>query len=94
MNRIIVATLILASSYSFASAEDITSKVMNDLPGVTGRGVTVNPTAKINDGSLSAKAMKDWVGVTGRGRTANPTAHPHDGGLSDAAMLLELGANG
>jgi hypothetical protein len=36
---------------------------MKDAPGVTGDGMTANPTAKPDDKSLTGKAMKDHPGV-------------------------------
>ncbi len=86
MNKLILAIALLAATGSFASAEDLTSKAMKDLPGVTGSGATGNPTAKPDSGSLSEKAMQDAPGVTGNGATVNPTAKPDSGSLSEKAM--------
>ena len=86
MNRIVIATLILAASHSFASARDLSTKVMQDNPGVTGAGTTANPTAKPETGGLAEQAMRIAPGVTGSGATANPTAKPDAKGLAEKAM--------
>jgi hypothetical protein len=86
MNRIILATLILAASHSFASARDLSTKVMQDNPGVSGAGATVNPTAKPETGGLAEQAMRLSPGVNGSGTTANPTAKPAAKGLAEKAM--------
>lgn len=86
MNRIILATLILAASHSFASARDLSTKVMQDNPGVSGVGATVNPTAKPETGGLAEQAMRLSPGVNGSGTTANPTAKPAAKGLAEKAM--------
>jgi hypothetical protein len=93
MNRIILATLILAASHSFASARDLSTKVMQDNPGVTGAGSTVNPTAKPDTGGLAEYAMRSSPGVTGSGTTANPTAKPDAHGLAEKAMQDHPGVN-
>ena len=86
MNRIILATLILAASHSFASARDLSTKVMQDPPGVTGVGATSNPTAKPETGGLAEQAMSIAPGVNGTGATADPTAKPAAKGLAEKAM--------
>lgn len=86
MNRIILATLFLAASHTLASARDLSTKVMQDNPGVTGSGTTTNPTAKPDTGGLAEQAMRISPGVTGAGTTANPTAKPARGGLAEKAM--------
>ncbi len=86
MNRIIIATILLAASHSFASARDLSTKVMQDNPGVTGAGSTVSPTAKPETGGLAEQAMKISPGVNGAGTTANPTAKPGAKGLAEKAM--------
>lgn len=86
MNRIILATLILAASHSFASARDLATKVMQDNPGVTGAGATSNPTAKPETGGLAEQAMSIAPGVNGTGATADPTAKPAAKGLAEKAM--------
>lgn len=86
MNRILLATLILATSYSLASARDLSTKVMQDNPGVSGAGTTADPTAKPDTKGLAEKAMKDHPGVNGSGNTANPTAKPDTKGLAEKAM--------
>ena len=91
MNRIIIATILLAASHSFASARDLATKVMQDNPGVTGAGSTVNPTAKPETGGLAEQAMKISPGVNGAGTTANPTAKPGAKGLAEKAMQVHPG---
>lgn len=86
MNRIVIATLILAASHSFASARDLSTKVMQDNPGVTGGGQTTNPTAKPETGGLAEQAMRISPGVNGAGTTADPTAKPAARGLAEKAM--------
>lgn len=93
MNRIILATLILAATHSFASARDLSTKVMQDNPGVTGAGSTVNPTAKPATGGLAEQAMRISPGVNGQGTTANPTAKPATKGLAEKAMQDHPGVN-
>ena len=93
MNRIILATLILAATHSFASARDLSTKVMQDNPGVTGAGSTVNPTAKPETGGLAEQAMRISPGVNGQGTTANPTAKPAAKGLAEKAMQDHPGVN-
>ena len=93
MNRIILATLILAATHSFASARDLSTKVMQDNPGVTGAGSTVNPTAKPETGGLAEQAMRISPGVNGQGTTANPTAKPASKGLAEKAMQDHPGVN-
>ncbi|MBA4132764.1 MAG: hypothetical protein C0519_15245 [Hyphomicrobium sp.] len=86
MNRFIFAALVLAASHSFASARDLSTKVMQDNPGVNGSGVTANPTAKPETGGLAEHAMRIAPGVSGSGSTANPTAKPAAQGLAEKAM--------
>ncbi len=86
MNRFILATLVLAASHSFASARDLSTKVMQDNPGVTGSGVTANPTAKPETSGLAEQAMRISPGVSGAGSTSNPTAKPAAQGLAEKAM--------
>lgn len=86
MNRFILAALVLAASHSVASARDLSTKVMQDNPGVTGSGVTVNPTAKPETGGLAEQAMRISPGVNGAGMTTNPTAKPAAQGLAEKAM--------
>ncbi len=86
MNRIILATLVLAASHSFASARDLSTKVMQDNPGVTGSGATINPTAKPETGGLAEQAMRIAPGVNAAGTTSNPTAKPAAQGLAEKAM--------
>ncbi|OYW55226.1 MAG: hypothetical protein B7Y80_09535 [Hyphomicrobium sp. 32-62-53] len=86
MNRIILATLILAASHSVSSARDLSTKVMQDNPGVSGAGTTTNPTAKPETGGLAEHAMRISPGVNGPGTTANPTAKPAARGLAEKAM--------
>lgn len=93
MNRIILATLILAATHSFASARDLSTKVMQDNPGVTGAGSTVNPTAKPETGGLAEQAMRISPGVNGQGTTASPTAKPAAKGLAEKAMQDHPGVN-
>jgi hypothetical protein len=93
MKRIILATLILAATHSFASARDLSTKVMQDNPGVTGAGSTVNPTAKPETGGLAEQAMRISPGVNGQGTTANPTAKPAAKGLAEKAMQDHPGVN-
>ena len=81
------AALLFAASTTLAFAGgDISDKVMEDNPGVTGSGTTANPTAKPETGGLAEKAMKDAPGVSGGGSTANPTAKPDDKSLTGKAM--------
>ena len=93
MKKFILAAVFLASASSLTLASDIHDKVMSDLPGVTGRGVTSTPTARLDDGSLSSKVMHDTVGVTGPGRTTQPTARQLSGSLADKASRDLLGAS-
>ena len=93
MNRIILATLILAATHSFASARDLSTKVMQDNPGVTGAGITVNPTAKPETGGLAEHTMSISPGVNGSGTTANATAKPAAKGLAEKAMQDHPGVN-
>lgn len=93
MNRIILATLILAASHSVASARDLSTKVMQDNPGVSGAGTTSNPTAKPETGGLAEHAMRIFPGVNGPGTTANPTAKPAARGLAEKAMQDHPGVN-
>ncbi len=86
MKKFILALALLAAAGGNAFAEDLSTKVMKDTPGVTTGGSTVDPTAKPESGSLSEKAMKDAPGVTGGGTTAAPTAKPDSGSLSEKAM--------
>ncbi len=86
MNRIILATMIVAASHSFASARDLSTKVMQDNPGVSGPGTTSNPTAKPETSGLAEQAMRISPGVNGPGTTANPTAKPAARGLAEKAM--------
>jgi hypothetical protein len=86
MKRMIFAALALAAFGTSVSANDLSEKAMRDLPGVTGSGFTVNPTAKPSSGSLADKAAMDLIGRSAAGGTANPTSKPTDGGLSDKAM--------
>jgi hypothetical protein len=82
-----LAALLLAASTTFAFAGgDLSEKVMEDNPGVTGGGTTANPTAKPETGGLAEKAMKDAPGVSGGGSTASPTAKPDDRSLTGKAM--------
>jgi hypothetical protein len=87
MNKIILAAIVLVATSFGASAEDLTTKVMKDNPGVTGAGITANPTTKPVSGGLAEKAMRDLPGVSANGRTVNPTAKIASGSLSDAAVL-------
>jgi hypothetical protein len=93
MNRIILATLILSASHTFASARDLSTKVMQDNPGVSGAGTTVYPTAKPETGGLAEQAMRISPGVYGLGTTANPTAKPAARGLAEKAMQDHPGVN-
>lgn len=82
-----LAAILFAGSTTLAFAGgDLTEKVMQDSPGVTGGGSTSNPTAKPETGGLPEKVMKDSPGVTGDGKTANPTSKPDDKSLSGKAM--------
>lgn len=87
MKRItLVALLVMASTGITYAGGDLAEKEMKDSPGVTGAGVTANPTAKPETGGLAEKAMQDAPGVTGDGTTANPTAKPDNKSLSGKAM--------
>jgi hypothetical protein len=86
MNRFILATLLVAASHSLASARDLSTKVMQDNPGVTGGGITANPTAKPETSGLAEQAMRISPGVNGAGTTATPTAKPPRSGLAEKAM--------
>jgi hypothetical protein len=86
MNRFILATLLVAASHSLASARDLSTKVMQDNPGVTGGGTTANPTVKPEANGLAEQAMRISPGVNGAGTTATPTAKPPRSGLAEKAM--------
>jgi hypothetical protein len=91
MKTPILALIALALSASLVgAAEDgnLTTKAMKDLPGNSGGGAPINPTAKPDSGSLSEKAMQDQPGVNKdtTGKTLDPTAKPNDGSLATKAM--------
>ncbi|MBS0234598.1 MAG: hypothetical protein JSR99_14055 [Proteobacteria bacterium] len=97
MMKPLLAAMALALSTSVAvAAEDsnLTTKAMHDLPGNNGAGVTTNPTAKPNSGSLSEKQMQQQPGVNSdtSGMTATPNAKPADGSLEGAEMDQNAGA--
>lgn len=87
MKSIVIALVMVATS-SFAYAENITEKAMQDHPGHVGAGSTADPTAKPNSGSLSEKSMQIQPGVnTDRtSTTSEPTAQPDSSSLSGKAM--------
>ena len=74
-------------------ARDLSTKVMQDNPGVSGAGTTVNPTAKPETGGIAEQAMRISPGVNGPGTTANPTAEPAARGLAEEAMQDHPGVN-
>ncbi len=95
MKTSFLAAALIAMSASLALAEDsdLSSKVMKDLPGTKG-GVTANPTAKPDSGSLSEKQMQNQPGVNTdkTGTTATPNAKPSDGSISSKVMEDTPGA--
>ncbi len=93
MKQFILAALVLAATQSIAMARDLSTKVMQDNPGVTGGGATANPTAKPATGGLAETVMKISPGVNGAGNTFNPTAKPETGGLAEKAMRDHPGIN-
>jgi hypothetical protein len=93
MNKLILAVALIAGAATSAFASNnLSDKVVSDLPGANQRGITVNPTAIPDSGSLADKVMRDTPGVRSAGRTATPTAKPFSGGLSDKAMRDQLGS--
>jgi hypothetical protein len=85
MKKYILAALALTALSTNTMANDLSEKAMRDLPGVTGQGVTSNPTSKPATDGLADKAARDLIGFGG-GATANPTSKPADGSLADKAM--------
>ena len=85
----LAATLLALSSVAGFAADDssLSAKEMHDLPAKTS-GMTANPTAKPDSGSLSEKAMNDQPGVNSdhTGMTSNPTSKPADDSLASKAM--------
>jgi hypothetical protein len=93
MKQLLIAALLLTSAHTIAYARDLSTKVMQDNPGVTGGGSTFNPTAKPEGSGLAEKAMRISPGVNGAGTTANPNARPAANGLAEKAMRDHPGVN-
>ncbi|HVZ05230.1 hypothetical protein [Hyphomicrobium sp.] len=88
-----LAATLLAFSTSFAFADDLSTKAMQEHPGTMG-GSTSNATAKPNSGSLSEKQMQNEPGVNSdtHGMTATPNAKPSDGSIAGKEMQDNPGA--
>jgi hypothetical protein len=88
MKKSIVAALILASTATFALAEEpdssLSGKAMKDSPGVQGAGKTDMPNAKPVSG-VDSTEMKA-PGVTSGGRTDMPNAKPNSGSIDSTEM--------
>ncbi len=89
MKTPILAALVLAATSSLALANDISEKVMNDFPGLTSSGVTLNPTSRPESFGLADKARRDLPGANGSGSTANPTAKADVGNSISAKVMAD-----
>lgn len=94
MKPFLAATMLVLSASVVFAADDVSTKVMKDNPGVSGGGSTAMPTAKPNSGSLSEGQMQHQPGVNSdkTGTTAMPNVKPADGSLSGEEMDQNPGA--
>jgi hypothetical protein len=88
MKKSIVVALILASTATFALAQEpdssLSGKEMKDSPGVQGAGKTDMPNSKPVSG-VDSTEMKA-PGVTSGGKTDMPNAKPNSGSVDSTEM--------